>query len=153
MPVGQVSGLTLGRPMFDLPMLQAATDIDSLKTVLQSFFENLEGSAQGAGAPSPAKGSDTQYRSVYVNTDLDTLYAGKPTDPMNPDALSISGGGTPTQVTVWGIDPDGGHTLDTSGTSLTLTLQVKKYTFDAIDLDSTVEDAVAITYSTGTECS
>lgn len=56
------------------------------------------------------------------------------------------------QKVIWGIDPDGGHTIETSGTTLTLTLKVTKYTFDAVNFESAVDDEVEIVYSTGTEC-
>jgi hypothetical protein len=57
-----------------------------------------------------------------------------------------------TTKTIWGIDPDGGHTLTTSGTSLILTLKTTKYTFDAVNFASEVDADITITYSTGTEC-
>jgi hypothetical protein len=55
------------------------------------------------------------------------------------------------QKVIWGIDPDGGHTITTSGTTLTLTLKVTKYTFDAVGFVSAVDENVTVTYE-GTEC-
>lgn len=55
------------------------------------------------------------------------------------------------QKVIWGIDPDGGHTLTSTGTTLTLTLKVTKYTFDAVNFVSAVDEDVEIDY-TGTEC-
>lgn len=55
------------------------------------------------------------------------------------------------QKVIWGIDPDGGHTITTAGTTLTLTLKVTKYTFDAVNFVSAVDEDVEIEY-TGTEC-
>lgn len=55
------------------------------------------------------------------------------------------------QKVIWGLDPDGGHTITTSGTTLTLTLKVTKYTFDAVNFVSAVDADVTVTY-TGTEC-
>ena len=55
------------------------------------------------------------------------------------------------QKVIWGIDPDGGHTITTSGTTLTLTLKVTKYTFDAVNFVSAVDADVEIEYE-GTEC-
>lgn len=56
------------------------------------------------------------------------------------------------QKVIWGIDPDGGHTITTSGTTLTLTLKVTKYTFGAVNFVSAVDEDVVVTY-TGTSCS
>jgi hypothetical protein len=56
------------------------------------------------------------------------------------------------QKVLWCIDPDGGHTIASSGTTLTLTLKVTKYTFDAVNFVSAVDDDVEIVYSGGTEC-
>lgn len=55
------------------------------------------------------------------------------------------------QKVLWCIDPDGGHTITTSGTTLTLTLKVTKCTFDAVNFVSAVDADVTVTY-TGTEC-
>jgi len=55
------------------------------------------------------------------------------------------------QKVIWGLDPDGGHTITTSGTTLTLTLKVTKYTFDAVNFVSAVDADVTVTYE-GTEC-
>lgn len=55
------------------------------------------------------------------------------------------------QKVLWCIDPDGGHTITTSGTTLTLTLKVTKYTFDAVNFVSAVDADVTVTYE-GTEC-
>jgi hypothetical protein len=57
------------------------------------------------------------------------------------------------QKVIWGIDPDGGHTITTSGTTLTLTLKVTKYTFDALNNVSAVDEDVEIEYTDGEECS
>lgn len=57
------------------------------------------------------------------------------------------------QKVIWGIDPDGGHTIEASGTTLTLTLKVTKYTFDAVNFVSAVDEDVEIAYTGGTECS
>lgn len=56
------------------------------------------------------------------------------------------------QKVIWGIDPDGGHTITTTGTTLTLTLKVTKYTFDAVNFVSAVDADVEVVYSGGTEC-
>jgi hypothetical protein len=55
------------------------------------------------------------------------------------------------QKVIWGLDPDGGHTITTTGTTLTLTLKVTKYTFDAVNFVSAVDQDVTVTYE-GTEC-
>src|SRR5262249_6779581 len=55
--------------------------------------------------------------------------------------------------TIWGIDPDGGHTITASGTTLTLNLKVTKYTFDAVNLTAETDDTVSVVYNSGTECS
>lgn len=55
------------------------------------------------------------------------------------------------QKVLWCIDPDGGHTITTSGTTLTLTLKVTKYTFDAVNFVSATDADVTVTYE-GTEC-
>ena len=55
------------------------------------------------------------------------------------------------QKVLWCIDPDGGHTITTTGTTLTLTLKVTKYTLDAVNFVSAVDADVEIEY-TGTEC-
>jgi len=57
-----------------------------------------------------------------------------------------------TNKVIWGLDPDGGHTITTSGTTLTLTLKVTKYTFDAVNLTAETDADVVVTYS-GTDCS
>jgi hypothetical protein len=56
------------------------------------------------------------------------------------------------QKVIWGIDPDGGHTIVASGTTLTLTLKVTKYTFDAVNFVSAVDEDVEIVYDDGEEC-
>lgn len=55
------------------------------------------------------------------------------------------------QKVIWGIDPAGGHTITSTGTTLTLTLKVTKYTFDAVNFVSAVDADVTVTYE-GTEC-
>lgn len=55
------------------------------------------------------------------------------------------------QKVIWGIDPDGGHTITSTGTTLTLTLKVTKYTFDAVNFVSAVDADVTVNY-TGTAC-
>jgi hypothetical protein len=55
------------------------------------------------------------------------------------------------QKVLWCIDPDGGHTITSTGTTLTLTLKVTKYTFDAVNFVSAVDADVTVNY-TGTEC-
>jgi hypothetical protein len=56
------------------------------------------------------------------------------------------------QKVLWCIDPDGGHTITSTGTTLTLTLKVTKYTFDAVNFVSAVDADVTVNY-TGTACS
>lgn len=53
---------------------------------------------------------------------------------------------------LWCIDPDGGHTIATSGTTLTLTLKVTKYKFSAVNFISATDADVTVMY-TGTACS
>ena len=55
------------------------------------------------------------------------------------------------QKVIWGIDPDGGHTITTVGTTMTVTLKALKHTFDAVNWVSSVAEDIEITY-TGTEC-
>jgi hypothetical protein len=62
------------------------------------------------------------------------------------------GGGAGTEVEIWGIDPAGGHTLTTSGTSLTLNLKIIKHTVYVTSVTSQIADDVDIIYNTGTEC-
>lgn len=59
--------------------------------------------------------------------------------------------GDSPQKTLWCIDPDGGHTITTTGTTLTLTLKITKYTFDAVNFTSATDADVTVTY-TGTAC-
>jgi hypothetical protein len=93
--------------------------------------------------------SDTIYNNLIYRSNV--LYAANPDDPANPTAV-LSGTGATAQKVIWGIDPDGGHTLDASGTTLTLTLKVTKYTFDALNFVSAVDADVSVVYNTGTEC-
>lgn len=57
----------------------------------------------------------------------------------------------PDEQTIWGIDPDGGHTLSVSGTTVTLKLKITKYTAKFFGTVSTVDADVDITH-TGEAC-
>lgn len=147
MSVPAPNKLTLGRLM--LP-----TTILSMEDV-QAGFDYLNQSFVAMGSPAPAlQGSDTPYQAVYATYDGSdwTLWAGKADDPQNPDEITIAGGVSSTAVEIWAIDPAGGHTITTTGTSLSLNLKIKKYTFSVVDPVSSTDDTLTITYSTGTEC-
>lgn len=51
------------------------------------------------------------------------------------------------------VDPEGAHTIQTSGTSLTITFKTKKHTFWAVHHEVEDGEDIEITYSGGEECS
>lgn len=73
-----------------------------------------------------------------------------PAQTGNEGSENVRWGDSP-QKTLWCIDPDGGHTITTTGTTLTLTLKITKYTFDAVNFTSATDADVTVTY-TGTAC-
>jgi hypothetical protein len=142
-PAGS-NALSLGRGVIDVSSF--GEDVpDSVRNAFAIVNETLV----GAGWLCPARSGDNVYQAVIYRDNK--LWGGKPSDPLNPDEL-LDTGGTTAQKVIWGIDPDGGHTLDASGTTLTLTLKVTKYTFDALNFVSAVDADVAVVYNTGTEC-
>lgn len=181
---------TLGRPVLDVSAIETMEDVrQALKAISLALA--------GAGYMAPAKGSDTTYQSIYGRF-IDgewVLYAGKPTDPMNPDELgefglggnlnvqdegtpigtfntlnfvgaavvasdggggvadiTITGSGGDDEAAIWALDPTGGHVIEVSGTTLTLSLKVIKYLIGTSILESEADD-VNITYTGGEECS
>lgn len=62
------------------------------------------------------------------------------------------GGGTPEEVIIYGIDPAGTHTIETSGTTLTIHLDLIKYTIDVTGITAQEADSLDIVYSDGEEC-
>jgi hypothetical protein len=142
-PAGS-NALSLGRQVIDLS--QFGPDVpDSVRHA----FQQIQDALVGMGWPCGARGGDTAYQAVLYADNK--FWGGKPSDPTNPDEL-LNTGGTTAQKVIWGIDPDGGHTLTTTGTTLTLALKVTKYTFDAVNFVSAVDATVSVTYNTGTEC-
>jgi hypothetical protein len=80
--------LTLGGPLIDPTMFRPDTD----PAVVQMFM-NLQAALIGMGWPSGAQStSDTTYQAVYYSGG--DFYGGKPEDPLNPDLLLASAGGT-----------------------------------------------------------
>ncbi len=114
-------------------MLLGHLEDDSAKPVVQyktteDWIELLEG-------------YDSTKRQVIIN------------DPANTgleDSERVRWGDSP-QKTLWCLDPDGGHTITTTGTTLTLTLKVTKYTFDAVNFTTATDADVTVTYE-GTAC-
>lgn len=140
--------LTLGYTVVDSQPLETIDDMRDAIRQLQMLLRAL-------GAPAPARNTDdTTYQAVYARQITGTwhIYGGKPTDPINPDEISLSGSGTGTTVTLWCIDPAGGHTFTSTGTTATVDIKVLKVTFDAINLASSVSDTVTITYTGGEDC-
>jgi hypothetical protein len=144
MPSG-ANDLTLGGVLADL----GALGEEDCSPAMRDILEKLVSWWIGAGCPSGKQSGGTAYQAVYFGDNK--FWGGKPSDPPNPDEL-LDIGGTTAQKVIWGIDPDGGHTLDASGTALTLTLKVTKYTFDALNFVSAVDADVSVVYNTGTEC-
>ncbi len=58
----------------------------------------LQSVNMGEGYPSPAETGDTVYQNVYAINTAGTwvLYGGKPTDPRNPDVITVSAAGSAT---------------------------------------------------------
>lgn len=79
------NALTLGRPLIETALIDAAHDLESLKYALRTQLENLALSLTGMGWPSGAQGSDAVYQSVYYADAK--FWGGVPTDPLNPDEL------------------------------------------------------------------
>lgn len=114
-------------------MLLGHLEDDSAKPVVQyktteDWIELLEG-------------YDSTKRQVIINDPAQTGLE---------DSERVRWGDSP-QKTLWCLDPDGGHTITTTGTTLTLTLKVTKYTFDAVNFTTATDADVTVTY-TGTEC-
>jgi len=114
-------------------MLLGHLEDDSAKPVVQyktteDWIELLEG-------------YDSTKRQVIINDPAQTGLE---------DSERVRWGDSP-QKTLWCIDPDGGHTITTTGTTLTLTLKITKYTFDAVNFTSATDADVTVTY-TGTAC-
>ena len=114
-------------------MLLGHLEDDSAKPVVQyktteDWIELLEG-------------YDSTKRQVIINDPAQTGLE---------DSERVRWGDSP-QKTIWCIDPDGGHTITTTGTTLTLTLKITKYTFDAVNFTSATDADVTVTY-TGTAC-
>lgn len=148
MPAGSTD-LTVGGVLADLRSLNDEDCSPAVRAILERLVEWWT----GAGCPGGKKPSQEKVYSVYFRTSDNMFVGGNPQDPVNPhDLLVAAPGSTTTQKVIWGIDPDGGHTLITSGTSLILTLKVTKYTFDTVNFVSAVDADVTVTYASGTEC-
>src|SRR5688572_5594599 len=101
------NAMSLGRPLIDM----TAFGPDVPESVRQAF-QNLQETLIALGWVCAAKGADTQYKLVVTRevTGSDVLYATSPTDPMNPEVLSIGAGAA---TVVW---QDEGVTIVTAGT-------------------------------------
>ena len=79
---------TLGRGSFDTSQIQ--------DPAVRKCFDQLKAILIGMGWPSAAQSGDSVYQAVYAQfSDPDwTLYAGKPSDPTNPDVVSVSAAGS-----------------------------------------------------------
>jgi hypothetical protein len=83
MPVpANSNALSLGRPVIDVSIIDTMDDV-------RDAFANVYTLLIGAGWPCAAKSGDTAYQQVYYRDNK--LWGGKPSDPLNPDELVISG--------------------------------------------------------------
>lgn len=93
MPVTQKNALTLGPGVIDVKSF--GTDVPG--SVIAAF-ERLSQVMVGMGYPAPASSGDEDagdaYQNVYAQYDGAAwlLYAGKPSDPLNPDLVTVSSG-------------------------------------------------------------
>lgn len=76
------NALTLGRPVYDLSLIK---DDGHRIIVEQQMLAWM-----GAGCPAGARSGDTQYQALYARYVAGEwfIYAGKPSDPMNPDLVT-----------------------------------------------------------------
>ncbi len=100
------NGLSLGRPVIDLSLIQDP----GARICFEKLLETLIGMGWACGA----RDGDNVYQAVYAQSDgmgAHILYGGKPADPMNPDVLVVSASGSATVI--W---QDEGSTVATYGT-------------------------------------
>lgn len=100
------NGGSLGRPVIDLSLIQDQG--------VRICFERLMETLIGMGWPCGAREGDAVYQAVYAQPDGGgghILYGGKPTDPLNPDVLTVSSSGSATVI--W---QEEGSTVATYGT-------------------------------------
>jgi hypothetical protein len=101
-------GLTLGSSIVETSTFREDTDPAVVRALM-----NLNSVLIGEGFPAPAETGDNVYQSTYAQNvgGTWTLYAGKPSDPMNPDIITVSASGSATVI--W---QEEGSTVATYGT-------------------------------------
>jgi hypothetical protein len=111
------NALTLGRPVIDLSI---ATNFEGVRIILEQMLSMW----MGQGCPAGARSGDTTYQALYARLIADEwfIFAGKPTDPMNPDPVTSPFSGSTSIV----IQDEGGalgsfHTINYIGAGVTAT--------------------------------
>jgi hypothetical protein len=101
-------GITLGSSIVETSTFREDTDPAVVRALM-----NLNSVLIGEGFPAPAETGDNVYQSTYAQNvgGTWTLYAGKPSDPMNPDIITVSASGSATVI--W---QEEGSTVATYGT-------------------------------------
>ena len=116
MPATNFNATTLGRSVVDLSLLEEDTPEGIRKT-----FELIHQTIVGNGWPSPAQDGDERYQAVYAQYDGSwILYGGKPSDPKNPDVITVtSGSATIIVEDAGGVVEANTSTLKIIGTAVT----------------------------------
>lgn len=98
MPVTNSTGCTLGRGVVDVTSLPA-----DCPPWLRKILEQIQATLIGGGWPAAARGEDEQYQWVYAKLVSEEwlLYGGKPSDPVNPDLITVSAAGSATMIIQW----------------------------------------------------
>lgn len=110
------NALTLGRPVYDLSLVKDDGHRIIVEQQMQAWM--------GAGCPAGARSGDTQYQALYARYVADEwfIYAGNPSDPMNPDLVTAPfSGSTSIAVEDEGSSLGSFSTFDFVGSGVTVT--------------------------------
>lgn len=101
-------GITLGPQIIETSTFREDTDPAVVRALM-----NLQSEYVGRGYPAPADIGQNTYQALYAQNVAGTwtLYAGKPSDPENPDVVTVSASGSATVI--W---QEEGATVTTQGT-------------------------------------
>jgi hypothetical protein len=117
MPSG-ANDLTLGGTLADL---RALGDEDC-SPALRDILENWMATWVGQGCPSPKKDGQTKYQALYgtVDTGVWTIWAGKPSDPPNPDEVDNIAGSSANSFGIVAVAGQSNVEADQANDTLTL---------------------------------
>ncbi len=148
-------GITLGPSIVETSTFREDTDPAVVRAL-----RNISSMLVGSGFPAPAETGDNQYQTTYAQNvgGTWTLYAGKPSDPMNPDVITVSAAGSATviwqeegsTVATYGTVSFVGATVTVTdgGTKAIVTIAAAPFAFSTITVagsSDVVADAVADT--------